>query len=189
MNEITISEPVAAIWLQMEGESDLWYRRFIAYYVPLGPSRNLTRAYMKFLKVEDPEKAKKYAQTKGFLQSASIWSEMSRRYQWRERAEAFDLYNMSESMSYVDQARETLLKNADAAAKALVDSLTSPRLAVAAAKEILDRAGLPGTHIIGVGKIEPYSADDLKRAETEAAEFERSLRDGTVIDVKPVPDA
>lgn len=140
------------------------------------------RAWLKCIEIEQPERAAR--QGKNNKNAASQWSEKSREWKWRERADAFDLYNASEYAGVVDQARATLLKSSDEAAKALVANLTNPRLAVAAAKEILDRAGLPGTHIVGVGHLEPYTADDLRKAEEEVSSWERQVR-GDIIDVTP----
>lgn len=184
MSNLVPTESIKANWLQEPGEPSLWYRRFMLYYLPLGPSRNLTRAYMKCLEAEEPEKAAKKKASKHYVNAMSNWSDKSREWKWRERAEMFDMYNVGEYLAYVDQARETLMRNAQMAAQALVANLDNPRLGVAAAKEILDRVGLPSTHLVGVGKIEPYSADDLKKAEAEVADWENKIR-GRVIDVDP----
>ena len=57
---------------------------------------------------------------------------------------------------------------------------------MAAAKEILDRGGLPGTHLVGVGRIEPYTADDLRKAEADVSDWEKRIRgDTVVVNVEP----
>jgi len=184
MSELAVQEPnlVVAPWLQVEEEPIYWYRRFMTYYLPLGPNRNLTRAYFKWLEVEKPEQAAKKKATRAFINTSQEWSQHARLWKWRERAESFDLHCSSEIFGYIDQARETLMKSANEAAMALIENLKNPRLGVQAAKEILDRVGLPSTHLIGVGKIEPYSADELRKAEEEVANWERNIR-GDVIDV------
>lgn len=183
MSELAVQEPnlIVVPWLQVENEPAMWYRRFMMYYLPLGPNRNLTRAYLKWLETEKPEKAAAKKATRAFINTSKEWSVHARKWKWRERAEAFDLHCSSEIFGYVDQARETLMKSANDAAEALVNNLTSPRLGVSAAKEILDRVGLPSTHLVGVGKIDPYSADELHRAEREVADWEKNIR-GNVID-------
>jgi len=183
MGEIVSQETnlIVAPWLQVDDEPIMWYRRFMMYYLPLGPNRNLTRAYFKWLETEKPEQAAKMKATRAFVNTSRNWSVQARTWKWRERAEAFDLHCSSEIFGYVDQARETLMKSANEAAEALVSNLTSPRLGVSAAKEILDRVGLPSTHLVGVGKIDPYSADELHRAEREVADWEKEIR-GNIID-------
>lgn len=74
-----------------------------------------------------------------------------------------------------------MLQSTEAAARALVENLKNPRLAVAAAKEILDRGGLPGTHLVGVGRVEPYTADDLRSAEEAVNKWEKQIRGDTVV--------
>lgn len=186
MSDLIRSETIDIVWLQQDEESDLWYRRFMAYYLPLGPSRNLTRAYVKYMSVEKPESATVAKAAQGHVNIVSSWHEHAHLWHWRERAEAFDLYNAGENFSYVDKARDILMQGTEAAAKALIDSLKSPRLAVAAAKEILDRGGLPGTHLVGVGRVEPYTADDLHKAEKDVADWEKQIRgDSVIVDINP----
>lgn len=182
MKAVERSEQIEIPWLQKEGEPDKWYRIFMTYYLTLGPSRNLTRAYLRYLEKERPDKEI----TKETAADVRMrdWATAQREWNWRMRAEAFDLYSSSENFVYVDKARDILIQSTVKAAETLVKSLDSPRHAVAAAKEILDRGGLPGTHLVGVGRIEPYTADDLHRAERELAEWEDQIR-GNVIDVKP----
>lgn len=180
MKEIEPSEKIEIPWLQMEGEPDQWYRMFMAYYLTLGPSRNLTRAYLRCMEKERPHKKQV---TEGTNLSVMVeWSEAARLWKWRNRAEAFDLHSSSENFLYVDKARDILIQGTVKAAETLIAALDVPRTAVAAAKEILDRGGLPGTHLIGVGRIEPYTADDLHRAEQDLEEWENKIR-GKVIDV------
>lgn len=183
MSDLIRTESINIVWLKQDEESDLWYRRFISYYLPLGPSRNLTRAYMKCLSVEKPEIVAAKEASGKVVNIMFTWSDNARMWHWRERADAFDLYNAGENFSYVDKARDILMRGTEAAAQALLDSLKSPRLAVAAAKEILDRGGLPGTHLVGIGHVEPYTADDLHKAEKEVAEWEKQIRGDTVIDI------
>lgn len=190
MSDLVKTDSIDIVWLQEAEEPTLWYRRFMAYYLPLGPSRNLTRAYLKYLTAECPEIAIQKKASRGYINAAASWSEKAREWHWRMRAEAFDLYTSSENFSYVDKARDILLQGTEAAARALIESLKSPRLAVAAAKEILDRGGLPGTHLVGVGRIEPYTADDLHRAEQDVANWEKQIRGSdTIVDANVSSDS
>jgi len=188
MNDLIRGDTVNIAWLQRDEEPTEWYRRFMSYYLPLGPSRNLTRAYLRYLETEEPDKAFTKKTSKGYINTSPQWSEMARIWQWRERAEAFDLYTSSENFSYVDKARDILFKSTEAAALALVENLKNPRLAVSAAKEILDRGGLPSTHLVGVGRIEPYTADDLRKAEEDVNNWEKRIRGDTVV-VNVEPDS
>lgn len=181
MSNLVRMETVDIVWLQQDKEPDSWYRRFMSFYLPLGPSRNLTRAYLRCLESEEPEKAFAKKSAKGYINTSPQWSEIARTWHWRERAEAFDLYTAGENFSYVDKARDILLQSTEAAARALVENLKNPRLAVAAAKEILDRGGLPGTHLVGVGRVEPYTADDLRSAEEAVNKWEKQIRGDTVV--------
>lgn len=171
--DTTDAETDVVPWLQMEKEPDIWYSRFLKYYVALGPARSLLKAMLACYQAEDPVK---YDQmVKNGRQSASgPWGEMSRAWMWRERARAYDGIRYQEAQKVVEQARTTIIENTQKAAQALVDSLANPRLAVAAAKEILDRGGLPGT-VVRENRVVPFTADELAAAHREVEEWERQL--------------
>jgi len=181
-SSLVLSDPIDAIWLQMEGEPDEWYERFSTYYLQLGPSRNLTRAYVRYLASENPEQAAIVLSKPHYVNTPQKWSEIARVWNWRDRAEAFDLFTASENYAFVERARNYLMRSTEAAAETLVKNLDNPRHAVAAAKEILDRGGVPGARVVGVGRIDPYTADDLKRAEQALIEWEERIRGGRIID-------
>ena len=147
------------------------------YFLPMGPSRTLTRAFMAHLKTERPD-AISLKETSNRVKGPAQWQVMCRTWWWRERAEAYDRFSALEYATLIDKARDTLLRNANKAAEALANALSSPRLGVAAAKEILDRAGLPGQSNIGIGRLEPYTADELHKAEQEVAAWERDAYGG-----------
>jgi len=177
MTEIVTAEhEVKAPWLQQEDESPLWYQRFLLYYLPLGPGRNLTQAYIRHLKAEKPERAERLENSGRYINTSKEWSEAARKYEWMQRAVAFDTFNAIEMRQHVQEAREVLIKNTKKAAETLVNNLGHPRQGVAAAKEILDRAGLPGAHVVGHGQITPYSADDFNKAQAEIADWEQKIR-------------
>jgi hypothetical protein len=177
---LVVPSPSAVIetpWLQMPNEPLRWYVRFMTYFLPFGPSRTLTRAYLAYLAAERPNAVglKKTANT---VRGAVSWQHACHDWQWRQRAEAFDRLNLLEYVTLVDKARDKIMRSMEDAADALADALTIPRLKVSAAKEILDRGGLPGTTNIGVSRIEPYTADELHKAEQEVAAWEKDTYGG-----------
>lgn len=168
-------EDLVIPWLQMDGEPQDAYNLFSKYYLALGPSRTLLKAYMTWLKMEHPDKAEKYALTP--KNSATIeWSHYARAWSWRARAQIFDEVTFRNAQHVVAEARTELLSHAADAARALVAKLIDPRLGVAAAKEILDRVGLPAASIVGVANLTPFTSDDLAEARREVAAWEAQFK-------------
>lgn len=160
-------------WLQQENEPDNWYRRFVKYYLNLGHGRTLLKAMSLFLQTEHPERYARFLENP--RQSASAeWSTTASAWQWRERARIYDMASMQEAMEKVGEARKILIESTPKAAKALVESLENPRTRVNAAKEILDRGGLPGT-IVHEERVVPFTADELSQAQTELETWEQRL--------------
>ena len=172
-------------WEQMDGEPQLWYRRFTSYFLVSGPGRTLYGAYELMVSTEFPSvaKARKIAaakpDAKPRAQAITSWGKVAKTWRWRERSMAFDRFTYKAASAQVDRARITLLGSANKAAEALVSALSNPRLQVAAAKEILDRAGLPGTINLGIGQIEKFTADELNQAEQEVAAWESQTQVST----------
>lgn len=77
MSNLVRMETVDIVWLQQDKEPDSWYRRFMSFYLPLGPSRNLTRAYLRCLESEEPEKAFAKKSAKGYINTSPQWSEIA----------------------------------------------------------------------------------------------------------------
>lgn len=170
----TLTEPISYPWRQIEDEPWLWYQRFIKYFLPQGPGRSIAKAYEAMVATEHAEVAearRKLGKKKAI--PAQMWSQQARKWDWRNRSKAYDKFTYAEALLEVDKARLTLLANADGAAKALVSALDNERLKVAAAKEILDRVGLPGTTNVGLGPIEKFTADEFRQAEQEVEEWEQ----------------
>jgi hypothetical protein len=155
----------------MRDEPNKWYVRFMKYFVPLGTSRTLTRAFAVYLKEEQPKIA---PLVKGESRAVRDWQQMGKEFRWYERAEAFDRDTLAEYATLVENARDLLVRNSIKAVEALVNALMNPRLQVSAAKEILDRAGLPGTTNIGIGPTSKFTADELRRAELEVADWKET---------------
>jgi hypothetical protein len=169
----TDEETLDLPWLQMENEPPQWFERFNKYYLPLGTGRTLLKAMMGYIVEEEPHKAEAWLANP--RTSASVqWSEMASAWQWRLRARAYDTIRMRGAIAQMEEARAIIIENTPKAAKALVESLENPRLAVAAAKEILDRGGLPGT-IVHENRVTPFTADELNQATREVQEWENKL--------------
>lgn len=163
-------------WLPMEGEPEFWYNRFRNYFLPQGPGRSLLEASTRMVIAEHPEvaEARKLSEKKAHT-SVYSWHQKAREWNWIARARAFDKFSYSRATAVVELARVTLLENSNNAAIALVEALKNDRLKVAAAKEILDRAGLPGTTNIGLGPIEKFTADELHEAEEDVKRWENLM--------------
>ena len=170
-------------WQVMDGEPDLWFQRFTKYFLPLGPGRTLIKAYTIMVDVEHPEVAKARKEmakkdpgkTFNVNNITSLWGTKAREWNWRDRAKAFDRFSYQLAQAEVDLARVTLLGSANKAALALVEALSNPRLQVAAAKEILDRAGLPGTTNVALGPIDKFTSDELAQATQDLEGWESQL--------------
>jgi len=162
-------------WSQMEDEPFFWYQRFVKYFLPQGPGRTLLKAYETMVAAEHPDVAKARENSDKAHKAITSWSTKAREWNWRQRAKEFDHFAYRVAQYEVDKARVRLLGAADAAAKALVDALGNARLTVAAAKEILDRVGLPGTVNVGLGPIEKFTADEFRQAEQELQDWEQPL--------------
>lgn len=176
-SDITLAEPTEFPWEQMENEPWMWFQRFIKYFLPLGPGRSLYGAYQQMVSIEHPEVMKARAKSnKVKPTSITSWGKKAREWDWRERSKAFDRFTYKAAAAQVDNARITLLGSANLAAEALKSALTDPRLRVAAAKEILDRAGLPGTTNVALGPIEKFTADEFRQAENEIDEWEEQTQ-------------
>ena len=66
-------------WERMAGESIAWYGRF-KLFLSLGPTRSVRQAYLRHLHMQ--------TRTSG---TSPSWLDAANRWQWRERADAWDL--------------------------------------------------------------------------------------------------
>lgn len=160
-------------WNQLDGEPDEVYDLFTRFYLPLGPSRTLLKAYLMFLAETQPAKSEKYAVV-GKASADPKWSLWANGWNWRTRAQAFDSMQYTAAMATVQEARRIILENVARAAQALVDKLDDPRLGVAAAKELLDRGGLPAASVVGHANLTPFTTDDFNRASRELEEWQQN---------------
>jgi len=157
---------------QILDEPDSWYDRFVKYYLALGPSRSLRKAWFAHMRAEMPES---YDKRKHRVSADVSWSDASNAWDWRKRAEAYDAEIYAGALSTVEGARLMLLTHAEEAATTLVLALQSSRLKVAAAKEILDRAGLPAVKEVRLNTT-PYSNEELQQAAKELEEWEAQYK-------------
>ena len=126
-----------AEWLPLEGETELWHQRFVRYYLSQGLNRTVAGAYRVFCRAEGREL--KYS-THG---CPTNWTDMARLHEWPERARAYDRHVSAIVNDQITRASLLLKLIAPEAVIALRMGLQSPRNSVNAAREILDRAGLP----------------------------------------------
>lgn len=169
----TMAEATEFAWQQMEDEPWFWYQRFIKYFLPQGPGRSLYKAYELMVSMERPDVAKARKENpKPKTTHITAWGQYAQKWHWRDRSKEFDRFTYKAAQAEVDNARITLLSSANKAANTLVEALANPRLQVAAAKEILDRAGLPGTTNVALGPIEKFTADEFRQAESELDDWE-----------------
>lgn len=158
------------LWERQPGEPKHWYLRFLRYYLYRGLARSVRRAYVAFVKENYPGKAEDII-VRG--RSYGQWLKAAKRYGWRERAEAWDMYRNNELRREVLEASRFLMEHARDAAETLVESFKNPRLAVSAANSVLDRAGLPA---VSRQELVDYqvqlSADELAKIKNEVKNWE-----------------
>lgn len=162
-------------WQRQEGEPVLWFDRFTRYFLVLGPARNLARAYQTFLSIENPRLLTGEDEDGPTeIITPGTWSKAADDYDWVRRAEAYDVLFFSAGGAQA-LAREKIQNLTLKAANTLEIFLEHPRLGVQAAKEILDRGGLPSTsaHLVGHATI---TADDMAAAVEEINEWEKSTQ-------------
>lgn len=164
-----------AIWPEEPEESFNW---FANYYLLLGPSRSLRKAFMTWLGENEPEKLEHYLARPG-MSSSQTWSKMCKKWNWRQRARDYDRDQLLEARSVVEEARRVLFESANEAALALQTALKDPRMKVAAAKEILNRVGLPSVSEVNVNA-RAFTSDEYNQAAEEVAEWEKQLTTKTL---------
>lgn len=168
MDQIEFASP----WTQMVEEPTEWYEKFEKYYLPLGPGRTIMQAFIAFAKATSPEQS--------ILMTVSppnaaphSWSQMSNQWQWRKRALAWDAEQVRGAADQVMFARQLAQMATVEAVQTLRKALANPKTAVQAAKELLDRGGVPSVTIHAVKSV-PFTADDLAQAARELEEWKNS---------------
>jgi hypothetical protein len=155
-------------WDRMEGEPGTWYRSFRRYYITLGYLRTIRGAYLDFLKDVGDQAEAEYART------PDEWYVMANQWNWKARADAWDDHIADSAVTAVEEAAIRLKLATVNAVDTLISALTgSERYRVNAAKEILDRGGLPATVRQEQVTNLSFTADDLARAKDELKQWEQ----------------
>lgn len=161
------------VWSRLEDEPIESYFPFSQYFLALGPNRSMLKAYRAYVAIETPEKIKEDGIPSN---TPTIWSEWADKYDWLERAMAYDEMMFSDD-GVVELARQMLKNSTLVAAVALRKALDNPRQSVAAAKEILDRSGVLAA-TVQINAEAPFTADEMAAAAKEIAEWEENAKNG-----------
>ncbi len=160
-------------WDQLPGEPDRWFLMFQRYYIPQGIRRTIKGAVEAYCAAERPHRLDPKTGKLPYAGTPRAWSENAFKWNWKERAIAWDKQTNSEMLDTVQFALSILKDAAPDAAEALVEALASPRTRVSAAKEILDRTGLPAVkRVESIGM--SITPDDVQKAREELDEWKKS---------------
>lgn len=108
---------MAELWEQQDGESDAAYSRFLIYR-NLGITRSLDRAYQSTLADSDATKRNK-------TRANGTWTQELSKYEWQKRADAWDIWTLTE----VGQRVVAKYVNAlDLAFQSIIDQLASGKI-------------------------------------------------------------
>lgn len=91
-------EDVTLLWERQAGESGLWFSRFDKFFRPLGPERNLLRAYKNWYRAEKGRESQS-------VSAPTSWREAAEHDQWRDRAQAWDVAQRLERLKTEDEER------------------------------------------------------------------------------------
>jgi hypothetical protein len=162
-----------APWLQQPGEPYGWYGRFERYYLLQGIGRSVMGAE-KLWKMDTGRPINRRV----MHQASPMWVHWSRRCNWIARAQAWDQYMTKRATEDVAFAMRRLRQATPAAVNALITRLDDPKLAVQAAREILDRGGIPAVTKQQVTQAVSFTSDDMADAAKEAEEWEKQQLEG-----------
>lgn len=160
------------VWERLQGEPERWHTIFVKYYLAQGPGRSLRVAYLNFIRDTRPD-------VDTFLLSSKTpypWVNVALKWQWFDRAKAWETEQSRLAMASVEHASRKLRELSLRAVETLELNLLSTRLGVQAAKEILDRAGLPAVTRVESANTISFTADELAKARQEAEEWEKMNR-------------
>ncbi len=158
-------------WGQRPDEGAREFNFFYKYYLPLGFSRSVRKAYFLYLSEVEPTKVAA-AQAEGkWIGVPGDWTDASRVYDWKGRAEMFDKEAMAEAIQAVEEAAKKIRMAAPLAADTLIENFKNPRNGVAAANSILDRAGVKTATIV-ISK--EFKAEDMAKAEEELRQWQQT---------------
>lgn len=168
LREEVIETQAAFMPQQLSGETDAWYFKFLRFFVNVGAGRSVAGAYREYCKSEHPQRLDE----DGKVHTPRVWAAMAKQFNWRERASDYDRQHTFLAVDSVALALEILRDIAPDAALALVEALDNPKTKVAAAREILDRAGVPRKTVQETVSMK-ITPEDLRKAREEASEWER----------------
>jgi prophage DNA circulation protein len=171
-----VEEKITEPWDRQPGEPSRWYVIFVKYYLTMGLARTVRGSYLRYLKEAEPDK---YESEKAYSTPPKHWRDMAAKWSWKERAEAFDEWQTDLSMATVEEAARKLRLAAVDAVAALVLALGTMRYSVQAAKEILDRSGIPATVRQEMAGALNLTSDDLAKATEEVKKWENEHRSST----------
>lgn len=89
-------------WNQQPGEPVRWFNRFDSFYRPLGPERTLEEAWRRCQVAE--------AKSSKAKRPGSYWYNASQRWNWKKRAQAWDMAQRQKRIAAEEQARAEMLK-------------------------------------------------------------------------------
>lgn len=93
-----VVEEVTLLWERQVGETDFWFSRFDRFFRPLGPERNLLRAYKNWYRAEKGRESRSAS-------APTSWREAAERWEWRDRAQAWDAAQRLERLKAEDEER------------------------------------------------------------------------------------
>lgn len=91
------------VWLRAEGEGHIPYEAF-EHYRNMGPSRSVDRAYRQLM----VEKGKRSEEEVGSLSASGRWWDWYKRFNWGERAQAWDAHNEYQRAIEQEEARREM---------------------------------------------------------------------------------
>jgi hypothetical protein len=92
-------EPLVEPWFRQDGESTKWFIRF-ELYRQLGAGRSIWAAYREFRKRSGHEEQEARESARKRASVPKSWKEAAQRFNWTQRAEAYDL---SEAQEQADE--------------------------------------------------------------------------------------
>lgn len=131
-----MTDEIQYSWDQLPDEPDLWYGRFLQFYLPLGRARSLRRAYVDCLASQKKEARLNRAD--------NTWTAMSTQYNWLDRARAWDQWMDSLAGPTIQDAELRIRLASLRAVETLLACLDSrtEKIKLTASVEILNRAGI-----------------------------------------------
>lgn len=113
-------------WERQPGEPGMWFNRFDKYYRPLGPDRNLLRAFNFYERMKKGMTEEEYYPDHKRSGYGATWRNRAKEWAWVERAEAWDEHIRQERLKAEErlrvEAREERLRVIADMKEALVES-------------------------------------------------------------------